>query len=91
MFASQSLTEHVLRGISGFSLFALAVWLAPTNVAALLFVPAGLVLLRGCPMCWTIGLVETIMNTVRRHTGHAAVELCETCVIDRCEDEHATP
>lgn len=79
MFASRTLTEHVLRGVGGFSLFGLALWFMPTFWPAILLVPFGLLFLRGCPMCWTIGLVETSWNAIRRLRGQQAVEICASC------------
>lgn len=88
MFASQSLTEHVLRGLGGFGAIALAFWLAPAHPAALLLLLLGLLFFRGCPMCWTLGLIETITNTVRRRAGQAPVELCTTCDRAMCPGDH---
>ena len=66
MFASRTVFEHLARGVA--AAFALVVaamlpasataWLAIP--AAVLLIGAALVLLRGCPMCWTVGLFETI-------------------------------
>ena len=60
-FASASLTRHLVRGAIGFSgligAFALIPVVGPTS---LLLLPLGVVALRGCPTCWTIGLIETI-------------------------------
>ncbi len=67
MFASKSLTEHLLRGVAGGGLFYSAYLLGTTSTAlSLLFGLGGLVALRGCPMCWTMGLIETLRgkNTV---------------------------
>jgi hypothetical protein len=44
---------------------ALAVSVSP---AALLLAPLGMVALRGCPMCWTVGLIETISAGRLRRT-----------------------
>jgi hypothetical protein len=60
-FASRSVAGHLARGAVGFGLISAGFGLAPAiGVAALLLAAAGLVALRGCPMCWTIGLLETI-------------------------------
>lgn len=61
IFASRSLTEHFLRGGSGVLLLWLAVELSVSNP----FVSLGLgitslYLFRGCPVCWVIGLFETV-------------------------------
>lgn len=60
MFASSSVPRHLLRGAVGLPLlvasFALVGTLGP--VSLLLVAPAA-VLLRGCPTCWALGLVQT--------------------------------
>ncbi len=61
MFASKSVAEHVARGLAGaFALCAAVLGASSHPWLALLAVPAALVLLRGCPMCWTLGLIETV-------------------------------
>ncbi|MEO5709540.1 MAG: hypothetical protein ABIQ59_06945 [Nocardioidaceae bacterium] len=60
MFASRSVREHVVRGILGIGLLVAAFALIPSvgAVTLLLAVPA-VVLLRGCPTCWALGLAQT--------------------------------
>jgi hypothetical protein len=61
MFASQSLVEHLLRGLLGIAAVGCAVLLSgsqPWAASGLLVL--GMLALRGCPMCWTIGLFETV-------------------------------
>lgn len=82
MLASRSLTEHLLHGGAGFALIALALWLAPASAWALLLVPLGLLFFRGCPMCWTIGLVEIVANRRRLLQGQPVGEHCTSCRID---------
>jgi len=60
-FASRNVATHLLRGLVAAVLIALAVaihithpWLA--GIAGL----AAVVMLRGCPLCWTVGLFETL-------------------------------
>ena len=61
MFGSAFLGAHLMRGAAAAALLAWAIvhqtahpWLSlGAGVAAL-------VALRGCPMCWTMGLVETL-------------------------------
>ena len=69
MFASRSLPEHLLRGAVGLPVlvaaFALTGSLGPLSL--LLLVPA-VALLRGCPTCWALGLVQTRERT-RCSTG----------------------
>jgi hypothetical protein len=60
MYCSRSMTVHLLRGFGAAGLIALAViyreahaWLLPPALIG------AIVLMRGCPMCWLMGLVET--------------------------------
>ena len=61
LFATQTLTGHVIRGAVAFALLYLAVEQQHLHpVASLLAGLLALVAMRGCPVCWTIGLAETI-------------------------------
>lgn len=60
LFASRTLLEHLGRGVAGLVLLGVA--LATSGAAPWLAGGAllgALLLLRGCPLCWTVGLVET--------------------------------
>ncbi|MFE5770578.1 hypothetical protein ACFQ7O_19690 [Streptomyces sp. NPDC056485] len=60
-FASATVPRHLARGAVGFGALAGSLALLPVaGPASLLLAPVGLVALRGCPMCWAIGLVETV-------------------------------
>jgi hypothetical protein len=60
-FASASVPRHLLRGAIGFGLLGGALGGIPViGPAAFLFAPLGFLALRGCPMCWGAGLIETI-------------------------------
>ena len=69
MFGSAFLGAHLMRGAAAAALLAWAFvhqtahpWLSlGAGVAAL-------VALRGCPMCWTVGLVETLSQGRRDST-----------------------
>lgn len=83
IFASETVREHLLRGLVGLGCVAVAVRLGPSHPwVALVAAAAALVALRGCPMCWTMGLVETLRA---RTTGTAARSRCVTgtCPDDR--------
>ncbi|QAU40986.1 hypothetical protein XH86_27395 [Bradyrhizobium guangdongense] len=61
MFASSSLTEHLIRGLVGIAALWTAVWVGTDAgwTAVLGSVTLGLISLiafRGCPVCWSIGL-----------------------------------
>ncbi|MFE8938060.1 hypothetical protein ACFYNX_11255 [Streptomyces sp. NPDC007872] len=60
-FASSTVPRHLARGAIGFGALVASLALLPAvGPASLLLAPIGLIALRGCPMCWTIGLVETV-------------------------------
>lgn len=60
-FASQSLAGHLLRGTVAFALLYWAIAHQQAQPLMALLAGAGaLVAMRGCPVCWTIGLVETL-------------------------------
>lgn len=60
-FASKTLTHHLLRGGAAAGLIALAVELNHDLPALAVVAGIGaIVALRGCPMCWTVGLFETL-------------------------------
>ena len=69
MFGSAFLGAHLMRGAAAAALLAWAIvhqtahpWLSlGAGVVAL-------VALRGCPMCWTVGLVETLSQGRRDST-----------------------
>lgn len=75
-FASASLGRHLTRGAIGFGGVIGGLALIPVlGMAALVLVPVGLVALRGCPMCWTMGLIQTL----------SAGRLRRECVDGQCE------
>ncbi|MER7623536.1 hypothetical protein [Streptomyces sp. NPDC126503] len=75
-FASATVPRHLARGALGFGALAGALALLPAlGPLSLLLLPAGLVALRGCPMCWVMGLAETV----------SAGRLRRSCADGRCE------
>ena len=68
LFASKSITEHVVRGGVGIGALYGAAWaLSLTGafafVATISFLAIGLLALRGCPFCWSIGLINTAFRS----------------------------
>ena len=60
-FGSRSLSVHLLRGAAGLGLLGLGLWgFVVVGWPALLLIPPAGLLLKGCPMCWTQGLFETL-------------------------------
>lgn len=65
-FATRTLTGHLIRGAVAFALLYLAIDQQHVHpVASLSAGLLALVAMRGCPVCWAIGLAETI----RRRQG----------------------
>jgi hypothetical protein len=66
MFASRTIAGHLTRGLIAAALIAWALGHQSTDpgFAAAAGI-AALVAMRGCPLCWTMGLFETIGETVR--------------------------
>ena len=67
MFGSRTLLRHLLRGVVGFGAFAAAIVLGQSpgtasGIGSVVLAPGGLVALPGCPVCWTVGLIETIQK-----------------------------
>jgi hypothetical protein len=58
---SKSLPIHLLRGAAGIGAVWLAVRIGEAHpIGALGLVLVALASFRGCPVCWTAGLIETI-------------------------------
>ena len=65
MFASSSVTQHLTRGLIGFTAMYFGMrWLTSGAGSGVVFGAGVLALsvfvLRGCPACWTIGLAQTL-------------------------------
>ena len=65
VFGSKSLFGHLLRGLTGFVAVTWAVMHQSEPVLAVLAIGVAFVLFRGCPICWTVGLLETITGKLR--------------------------
>jgi len=61
LFASKSVAIHLVRGILGIAAAWGAITLWETfPIVSVALASAMLAAFRGCPMCWTMGLCETI-------------------------------
>jgi hypothetical protein len=66
MFMSRSLVEHFARGAIFLAALVASVLVARVSLwAPVALLPVALVALRGCPMCWTVGLIQTIAARAR--------------------------
>ncbi|MFE0424820.1 hypothetical protein [Streptomyces sp. NPDC058953] len=75
--------RHLVRGAAGFGALAGSVLLLPVvGLWSLLLAPPGLLALRGCPLCWTVGLVQTLSRgRLRRRCGDDG--RCELTVAEK--------
>ena len=70
MFGSTSIAAHLTRGVIAAALIAWAVLDESSNPAfAVIAIVLAIVAMRGCPMCWVLGLVETVGNRMRPFSG----------------------
>jgi hypothetical protein len=65
VFGGKSLFGHLLRGLAGFGAAYWAFMHQGEPILAVLAVGVAFVLFRGCPVCWTVGLMETIAGKLR--------------------------
>ncbi|MGW1989272.1 hypothetical protein [Embleya sp. NPDC001921] len=80
--ARDSVARHLVRGAVGIGALVGAFALIPVlGPAALLLAPVGLIVLRGCPTCWLVGLIQAI----------SAGRLERQCKDGRCELQVARP
>ena len=63
MFKSGGVVGQILRGVLGFGLLFMGMLYSQVLGWWTLAPLAGaLVCFRGCPLCWTVGLVETVLH-----------------------------
>ncbi|MFF2580231.1 hypothetical protein [Streptomyces goshikiensis] len=86
-FSSSSLPRHLARGAVGFGGLIASIALVPSlGPLALLLLPIGVLALRGCPMCWTIGLLQTLSRGRLRRSCEGGT--CELSVAPRPTGRH---
>jgi len=63
LFASKSLLAHLLRGVIAATLIA---WMllhqSPHPMLTTTAAIGAVVAMKGCPLCWTLGLLETVFR-----------------------------
>jgi hypothetical protein len=65
MFASASLSGHLIRGFIAAGLLGWALTHQGEIALSLLAAAGALIAMRGCPICWSIGLLETIAQKIK--------------------------
>jgi hypothetical protein len=80
MFASKTVAVHVARGVIAAALLTWAVVHQSSDTAfAVAAGVAAVVAMRGCPLCWALGLFETIGEPMRVRRDHTPSSPCERC------------
>jgi hypothetical protein len=75
MFASRNIARHLLRGLAGFGLLATSLHVLEAHPGwSLVLLALGVVVLRGCPTCWTLGLIETAIARWRGEPSTGCVD-----------------
>lgn len=66
-FGNRTIRIHILRGIFGIAAgYASLSVLRGSPWPSLILFAVAIYLLKGCPLCWTLGLIETIVMTIHR-------------------------
>ncbi|CAN5182713.1 hypothetical protein BH11PSE11_BH11PSE11_19300 [soil metagenome] len=68
IFASESLLGHLLRGLLAGCLLYWAFQHPEQGVLSVLAALGALLAFGGCPVCWSIGLLETLAQSLRKIT-----------------------
>jgi hypothetical protein len=90
VFASKTITGHLARGAVGVGMMACALSGAAIHPwLPLAAFPIALIAFRGCPTCWTVGLVLTIVAKIQ---GKSTEGLCfdGSCALSSRPETHRT-
>ncbi len=66
MLCSTSVTEHIFRGILAAGAIGVIAYAWPNLWITIIYLPIAVLLMRGCPTCWLLGLVETTWNKFKK-------------------------
>jgi hypothetical protein len=65
-FASKSIVLHLARGLAAIVLIVYAIRVGETfPVRSVVAGLCALAMLRGCPACWALGLIETVRQRIK--------------------------
>ena len=90
MFASKTIAGHLARGVIAATLIAWALAHQSSDPAIAAIAGLGsLVAMRGCPLCWTAGLFETVVESIRaRRISRTVRTTCSSNVCHHHEASH---
>ena len=72
LFASTSLLGHLVRGQIAALLLIWAIQHHARPALSLAAAAGAVIAFRGCPLCWTIGLVETFAQRLQRRRARGS-------------------
>jgi len=67
-FGNKSISIHLMRGALGLLALFVSLWLFGRSMwIGFAVLAVAVYLLKGCPMCWLLGLVETVARVLNKH------------------------
>ena len=79
-FGNQTVVLHLMKGILGLSALGISLYTTNSEIwPSLVLIPASLYLLWGCPVCWTMGLIETVVMRFHQRNAERGA-LSQGCV-----------
>jgi len=67
VFGNRTISLHILRGVlAAAAIYGSLATMSRTIWPSIILLPAAVYLMKGWPMCWTMGLMETIVTFVHR-------------------------
>lgn len=68
VFGNRSILVHLAKGVAGFVALGFALDSMNRSIwPSVILLPVAMFFFRGCPICWTIGLFETVIMRIHRH------------------------
>ena len=66
-FGNKTIRVHLIKGLLGLIALYISInTMSRTVWPSIILIPLVLYLLKGCPLCWTMGLIETIVMAVHK-------------------------
>ena len=68
VFGNRSILVHLAKGVAGFVALGFALDGMNRSIwPSILLLPIAMFFFQGCPICWTIGLFETVIMRIQLH------------------------
>ena len=74
-FGNKRISVHLIRGVLGLAALYGSLSLMKTSLwPALILLLIAVLLWKGCPLCWTLGLIETIAMAIHRRNERRSTQ-----------------